>query len=120
MYQGPWGIDFGANLVMRQGYGEPWYRSNVATKDPVKSAKEILLVSNEDQFRLDPVASFDVRLEKMFKFSTTNVAIDLDIFNVFNAATTLGYNYDARATTYNQVQEIMQPRIARLGVRFNF
>jgi len=120
LYQGPWGINFGGNLVMRQGYGEPWYRSNVQTHDPVKSSKEILLVSNEDQFRLDPVASFDIRIEKMFKFGTTNLAADLDIFNVFNAATTLGYGYDARLTSYNSVQEIMQPRIARLGVRFFF
>jgi hypothetical protein len=120
MYQGPWGFDFGANLVMRQGYGEPWYRSNVQTKDPVKGTKEILLVGQEDQFRLDTVATFDVRIEKMFKFATTNLALDLDVFNLFNAATTLGYQYDARLTNYNQTLEIMQPRIARLGVRFFF
>jgi hypothetical protein len=120
LYQGPWGIDFGGNLTFRQGYGTPWYQSNVKTGDPVKGSKEILLVNNEDNYRLSPVASLDVRVEKMFKFGTTNLAFDFDIFNVGNAATTLGYNYDARATTYNQVQEIMQPRIARLGVRFFF
>jgi hypothetical protein len=120
LYQGPWGIDFGGNLTFRQGYGEPWYRSNVKTGDPVKGSKEILLVGQEDQFRLNAVASLDVRIEKMFKFGTTNLAFDFDIFNVGNAATTLGYSYDARLTSYNTVQEIMQPRIARLGVRFFF
>ena len=120
LYQFPWGINAGANLVMRQGYGEPWNRSNVPTGDPVKNAKTLMLTSTVDEFRLDPVASFDVRAEKMFKFGTTSLAFDFDVFNVFNAATTLGYQYDARLTTYNTVQEIMQPRIARLGVRFFF
>ena len=120
MYQGPLGIDFGANLVFRQGYGEPWYRDRVASHDPVINNKTLLLGSAVDQFRLDPVASFDVRLEKMFKFGPTSAAFDFDVFNVFNAATTLGNQYNARLTTYNTVQEIMQPRIARLGVRFFF
>ena len=120
LYQGPWGIDLGANLVYRQGYGEPFYRSRVSTHDPVLNNKDLLLTSGVDQFRLDPVTSFDVRLEKMFKFGTTNVAFDFDIFNLFNNATVLGLQYDARSTAYNTVQEIMQPRIARLGLRFNF
>jgi hypothetical protein len=56
----------------------------------------------------------------MFKFSRTNLAVDLDVFNILNEGTTLGLQYDARVATYNQIAEIMQPRIARLGVRFTF
>ncbi|HZR24970.1 MAG TPA: TonB-dependent receptor [Vicinamibacterales bacterium] len=120
LYQGPWGIDFGGNLVVRQGYGEPFYRDRVATGDPVTNLKTVLLTSTVDQFRLDPVASFDIRLEKMFKFGTTSAAFDFDVFNVFNAATVLGYQYNARVSSYNTVQEIMNPRIGRIGVRFMF
>ena len=49
--------------------------------------------------------------------------LDLDIFNITNAATVLGKQYDLRLTGptgYNQVLEIMNPRILRLGARFNF
>ena len=120
LYEFPWGINAGGNLVFRQGYGEPFYRDRVATGDPVTNLKTLLLTNAVDQFRLDPVASFDVRAEKMFKFGTTSLALDFDVFNLFNAATVLGYQYNARVTTYNTVQEIMQPRIARLGVRFFF
>jgi hypothetical protein len=120
MYQGPWGLDFGANWVLRQGYGEPFYRDRVATKDPVLGNKRLLLTSSVDQFRLDPVSSLDARIEKMFKFDRTSFALDLDVFNLFNSATVLGRQYNARVTTYNTVQEIMNPRIARLGVRFFF
>ena len=120
LYQGPWGIDFGANLVLRQGYGEPFYRDRVNTGDALVSNKSVLLTNGADEFRLDTVSSLDARIEKMFKFGKSSFAFDFDIFNLFNNATVLGKQYNARVTTYNQVLEIMNPRIARLGVRFFF
>ena len=45
------------------------------------------------------------------------------MFNVLNAGTVLGKQYDARltgATGFGQTLEIMNPRIARLGARFTF
>jgi hypothetical protein len=121
-YQGPWGFNFGANLVARQGYAEPFFRSNVPTSDPLGN-KEVLLVSNVDQFRLPAVTSLDGRVEKKFTFGTANIALDFDVFNVLNSGTVLGKQYDARltgATGFGNVLEIMNPRIARLGVRFTF
>jgi len=123
MYQGPWGLNFGANLLMRQGYAEPWYRSNVSTGDALKPLKSVLIAQTADGSRLPAVTDVDVRVEKLFKFGKTNVALDLDVFNLFNSGTTLGVQYDARktgATGYNNVLEIMQPRIARVGARFFF
>ncbi len=120
MYQGPWGIDFGANFVLRQGYAEPFYRDRVNTKDPVTASKGILLVSSIDQFRLDKVASLDGRVEKMFKFDRYQFAFDLDAFNLLNNDVILQRGVNARVGSYNTVQEIMQPRILRLGVRFFF
>ena len=38
----------------------------------------------------------------------------------FDSATILGRQYDLRVTTADNVQEIMNPRVLRLGVRFNF
>lgn len=119
MYQGPWGFDFGANFIMRQGYGEPFFRSRVNTSDSVVSLKNLLLVA-PDANRLDTVSTLDGRVEKVFKFNRTSFALDFDVFNVLNRATVLGKQYDARLTTYNSTLEIMNPRIARLGVRFFF
>ena len=51
------------------------------------------------------------------------MAVDFDVFNLFNAGTVLGRQDDIRltgATGFGQVLEIMNPRIARLGVRFTF
>jgi hypothetical protein len=120
LYQAPYGIDIGANFTLRQGYGQPFYQDRVNTHDALVATKTILLTQGTDQYRLDTVSTFDLRAEKMFKFGRSSVAFDFDVFNLFNNATVLGKQYNARVTTYNQVLEIMNPRIARLGVRFFF
>ena len=120
MYQAPWGIDLGANLNLRQGYGEPFFMSRVATGDPVLGNKSLLLTTGADQFRLDSVAALDVRVEKVLKFGTSSLALDFDVFNLTNNAVVLGKQYDARSASFNSPLEIMTPRIARLGVRFSF
>jgi hypothetical protein len=122
LYEGVWGVNFGANVVTRQGYAEPFFYSNVATGDPL-GRKTVLLVPAADAFRLPRVTSLDGRLEKRFRFGSASLAVDFDVFNVYNAGTVLGKQYDARltgATGFDQVLEIMNPRIARLGVRFVF
>ena len=121
-YEGPWGLNFGGNMVMRQGYAEPFFQSSVATGDPL-GRKQVLLVSAVDQFRLPAVTSLDGRIEKRFNVSGMHFILDFDVFNILNSGTILGKQYDARltgATGFDNVLEIMNPRIARLGARFTF
>jgi carboxypeptidase family protein/TonB-dependent receptor-like protein len=121
-YEGPWGLNFGANLVTRQGYAEPFFQSSVSTGDPL-GRKNVLLVNQVDAFRLPAVSSLDGRVEKRFHFGQTYIALDFDVFNVLNSGTILGKQYDARATGatgFDNTLEIMNPRIARLGLRFTF
>jgi len=122
LYEGPWGLNFAGNLVTRQGYAEPFFRSNVVTGDPL-GRKTVLLVDNVDDFRLPAVTSLDARIEKKFTFGKAAIALDFDVFNVLNSGTVLGNQYDSRLTGptgFGQVLEIMNPRIARLGARFFF
>jgi len=122
LYQGPWGLNFGANLVAREGYTQPFFMSQVTTGDPL-GRKDVLLVNNIDDFRLPAVTSLDTRIEKKFTFGRAAIALDFDVFNVLNAGTTLEKQYDARLsgpTGFGSVLEIMNPRIARLGARFVF
>jgi hypothetical protein len=72
---------------------------------------------------LPGVATFDLRGEKTFTFSGRELALSLDLFNAFNSATVLGRQYDVTttgATGFNQPLEIMNPRLLRFGVRFQF
>jgi hypothetical protein len=123
LYQAKWGINFGANWLYRQGYAIPYFRSRVPTGDVLLNNKSVLAVSNVTDFRLPAVSSLDARAEKAFKFRNVNLMLDLDVFNITNASTTLGKQYDMRATGatgFDQVLEIMNPRILRLGARINF
>jgi hypothetical protein len=122
MYQGPWGVNLGANLVARQGYTQPFFMSQVTTGDSL-GRKDVLLVNNIDDFRLPAVTSLDARIEKKFTFGRAAIALDFDVFNLLNAGTILEKQYDARLTGptgFGNVLEIMNPRIARLGARFVF
>ena len=79
--------------------------------------------SSEANTRLPAVTSLDGRVEKQFRFGSFKLSLDFDVFNVLNAGTVLGKQYDARltgATGFGQTLEIMNPRIARLGARFTF
>ncbi|MEX2272120.1 MAG: TonB-dependent receptor [Vicinamibacterales bacterium] len=124
LVQGPWGINLGANLVTRQGFGQPFY-AETEVEDPSSGGlKNVLLVEDVGENRLPAVTSLDVRLEKAFRFNRANIMFDLDVFNVTNTNTVLGRQFDLNATPgdtgFNKIIEIMNPRILRLGLRVNF
>ena len=123
LYQGPWGLNLGANWLYRQGYAMPYFRSSVATTDTLSNLKNVLAVDDVTRFRLPAVSSLDGRVEKAIKIQRANIMLDLDVFNIFNNGTVLGRQFDIRrtgATGFNNVLEIMNPRILRLGARINF
>ncbi len=120
LYQAPWGINLAMNMVNRQGFSKPYYRSQVPTADPLAARKSVLLVDDVGENRLPAVTSIDARVGKELTFGRVKFALDLDVFNVLNTNTVLGRQYDLRLTTADNVLEIMNPRVLRLGVRFNF
>ena len=122
LYEAKWGLSIAANVVARQGYAEPFFQSDVATGDPL-GPKTVMVVPHVDDYRLPAVTSLDGRVEKTFNFGWSRAIIDFDLFNVLNAGTVLGKQYDTRltgATGFGSTLEIMNPRIVRLGVRFTF
>jgi len=117
-----WGIDVAASVTARQGYAEPFFQSDVATGDPL-GPKTVMIVQHADDFRLPSVTTIDLRVGKTFKFGFAKAAADFDIFNLLNSGTVLSRQYDVRLTGltgFGQTLEIMNPRIARIGVRFTF
>jgi hypothetical protein len=119
VWQGPWGLNFGGNILGRQGFAQLYYSSNEASADPVEGSKDVIVSPNADS-RLPSVWSVDGRVEKLIKLQRLNLMLDLDVFNILNAGTTLRNQYDVSAGTFGNVLEIMNPRIARLGVRITF
>ncbi|MDP9323373.1 MAG: hypothetical protein M3P13_07035, partial [Acidobacteriota bacterium] len=122
MYQVRGGVDLAFNYNMRQGFGQPWYRDRVTPGDYF-SANKTVLVTDVSQHRLPTVQTLDVRVGKAIKLHRASFNVDLDVFNLVNKGTVLGRQYNLRstgATGFNQVLEILNPRIARIGLRFNF
>ena len=114
-------MNFGGNFIVREGYTQMFYARQVATSDRVYSAKDILVSANNiGKYRLPAVKSLDGRVEKLFTFRQTQLAFDVDVFNLLNAGTVLGRVYDVDSTKFNQVAEIMNPRIVRFGLRVQF
>ncbi len=65
----------------------------------------------------------DVRAQKDVRLQRATLAVIVDVFNLGNAATVLGRQYDITTigdTGYDKVLEIMNPRILRVGLRLNF
>jgi hypothetical protein len=123
MYQAPAGIDLGFNFNARQGFGQPWFRSRVPVSGDAFNATKTVLVTDVGDHRLPAVKTLDVRVGKAFRVQRASFNVDFDVFNVFNSGTVLGRTYDLRLTGptgFDQVLEIVNPRIARIGVRFNF
>jgi hypothetical protein len=120
LYQGPWGLNFGANYILRQGYAAP-YEFRTTTNDPINSRKDVLVTKSIDEFRLPAVSLLNVRVEKSITLGRANLSLSLDAFNLFNEATVLGRQFRLdTGSAANSVLEIMNPRIARLGVRIQF
>jgi hypothetical protein len=121
LYQLGWGINVAGNLVARDGFGQPYF-ATTESSDPSFTEKRVLLANPEDH-RLPGVVSFDVRVGKTFAIRDSELAFDLDLFNVLNQSTVLGRQYDVTAVGspgFNDPLEIMNPRLMRLGVRFRF
>jgi hypothetical protein len=70
--------------------------------------------------RTGTMALFDVRTEKQFRFSERFVASGfLDLYNIFNANTVQALTA-ASGTSFQVPSSITPPRIARVGVKFQF
>jgi len=119
-YQGPWGVNVGANFLLRQGFSQVYFANDVATNDAVHSKKDVLLVGDPGKYRLPTLKQLDFRVEKDVRFGGRRIALDFDVFNLLNSGTVLGRQYDVQASNFNAILEIMNPRIARFGVRFTF
>jgi len=131
LYQGPWGINLGANFFGRQGFPNPFYVRTRAVDAAGVSHRYLTQIDQVDTFRYDNVYEFDLRLAKTFNFGQVAVTPAAELFNVANAATVLQRGQrvgDYRASngkfsqndTFNQIFEVQSPRIVRLGINVAF
>jgi hypothetical protein len=73
-----------------------------------------------DQVRYPNLFDLDLRLAKTIKFNRVNLLLSGDLFNVLNSGTILQRNRNLGSSVFNTVNEIISPRILRIGVKFQF
>jgi hypothetical protein len=64
----------------------------------------------------------DLRLAKMLRVGRTRVQGTIDLFNVLNANTLLGFNntYGSSGATWMAPGQILAPRLVKLGMQLTF
>ncbi len=117
MYQAPYGLELSANVFGRQGYPFPVFSQVSLGAD---TATQVLLTPEPDTFRLANLWNTDVRVARGFTAYNVRIRLVGDLFNVFNANTTLVRNNNIGATTFDQVAQNLSPRILRFGVIVGF
>ncbi len=123
VYEAPWGINLGGNLLMRQGYPNV-YRQNVA----VRGGTATVALEEIGERRFDTVYQVDLRVAKDFRvMNLATLSVSADIFNATNERTVLQRNgalLNSTATpptgTGNNITEIQAPRVYRIGAKVTF
>ncbi len=126
LFQLPAGLELSGAFFGRQGHPRPIVqRRGLGFEGPIR----LLAVSELDTERLPSVYNLDLRLAYNLRFGSSAVIVSADLFNVFNSNTELSRARQASSPawdkstgtgSFNRLDEILNPRVFRLGLRFQF
>lgn len=138
LYQLPFDINISGTFLAREGWIIREYFRLVDYRLPNPASRSAYLdMTKFGSDRLPMFYYFTVRLEKMLRLGDTGrIYIMADLFNVLNSAienrryqkyhgtyyvyADASRNYFVPDPTYYDLNEILNPRVLRLGVRFTF
>jgi hypothetical protein len=122
LYQLPYGITFSGVFLAREGFVKPTY----VLVDMVELGINELY-GNPDgggkfgDERLPAFWVLNFRLEKVFEISEgTRVVLAADAFNITNSAHSLKKETSIDSPDFDKDLRILNPRVFRFGIRFNF
>ena len=127
-YQFPWQIGTSGSYKLQSG--RQWGRS-------VSLAATPALVLGSQTVRVEPVTAnrapnvhiFDLRLDKSFRFGNKfgRLTAMVDVFNLFNAGTPIVFRTQSGNVVagepfgnFKEILALLDPRIVRFGVRYEF
>jgi hypothetical protein len=117
VWQLPWSLEFGANLVGRQGSPSPYV---VPQRLGLDGTRHVLLTPRIDTVRLDNLWQLDVRLARRLRRGRVAADIIGDLFNVLNSNAVLVRERNLRSPNFNAVRMTVSPRILRIGIRVSY
>lgn len=122
LYQLPYDVSLSAVFSARDGYVKP---TNVLVRMPGIGEEELYGNSGGGgkfgDERLPAFWMLNLRLEKSFQVTdTSSVTLSADAFNITDSAHSLKKETRITADNFDQDLRILNPRVFRLGIRFNF
>jgi outer membrane receptor protein involved in Fe transport len=121
-YEFPWQVSAAVSYKLQSGYN--WARTlSVALPN---AGAETILAEPVDANRAPNVSILDFRLEKAVKLGRLGrVTAMLDVFNALNAQTVTNFrvasvNNATQVQRFKEVISLLDPRIVRFGVRYEF
>jgi hypothetical protein len=118
MYQLPGGFSAAAFVNLRDGF--PLNPFVVTPSRTGGLGTSEVFVQPFATSRYETFRQVDVRLDKTFKLGKTRLVASLDGFNILNENVVLERTRRQNAANANFVEEILAPRIFRLGLRYSF
>jgi hypothetical protein len=118
-YELPWyGLGVAGFYNARQGFPFP-QSVNIASRPNQAGGVQVLL-DPLGNVRLPAFHTLDFRVDKRLTVGRVNLTAAMDVFNLFNANTTLSQQRNQNGSTANQISSILGPRVLRFGVRLTF
>lgn len=118
-YELPWGVTAAGFFNARDGV--PFVRNILAQNRGNGLADVEVQLDPYGGSRYDTFYQVDLRVSKSFPLRGSHRLNGyLDVFNLMNASTVLAREDQQSRRTANNVQEILAPRVVRVGVRYQF
>jgi hypothetical protein len=119
-YLAPYDINVSGSFILNDGY--PYQSAYAVTRSVfptlTRSSQTVRLSKRGDE-RLPDVAMIDLRVSRTFRFNDRRVTPMIELFNLTNADTVVGYNANVGGS-YLRPTEILSPRLLRLGISVDF
>jgi hypothetical protein len=113
-YSGPWGIDIGG--FFRAQSGTPFPRQIQVL---LNQGAVTIFAEKVGEDRLDFLTTLDLSFTKNFDIQGGRLGLSFDIFNLFNENTVIAAQ-PLSGPAFGVPTSIISPRVARVGVRFDF
>jgi hypothetical protein len=120
-YQLPYEINIGGTLTARDGYIlRETYQEYDYEKEADDGDSPSLYTVPYGSKRLPTFAMLSLRADKPVRIDRFKITFSVDLFNLFNANTTLSQEDELSRDNYGQIIQYLKPRIFRFGMRFQF
>jgi hypothetical protein len=117
-YEAPYGLR--VSSVLKSQKGEPYGRQLRSPSGALSQGTITIDVQPVGTYFYPTVTLWDARVERAFPFGSRRLSLMVDVFNLLNKATVLNVNTLTGVNFNREIVGILNPRIAKLGLRLSF